>query len=119
MDLKMELLQSWEATYKKGQLSLWILLALKDGPKFLDEIQSFIQKESHDSISCEDQSLYRALRKFTVVEMVAFELHPGNRGPERKSYRLTTLGAEVLEVFAERNIKPLYSNKLKDLMNIK
>lgn len=119
MDLKMELLQSWEATYKKGQLSLWILLALKDGPKFLDQIQSFIQSESHDSISCEDQSLYRALRKFTVVEMVTFDLHPGNRGPERKAYRLTTLGVDILKLFADRNIRPLYSHKLKELMNIK
>jgi hypothetical protein len=27
-----ELLNAWEETYKKGQLTLWIFLALKEGP---------------------------------------------------------------------------------------
>tara|TARA_B100000780_G_scaffold277316_1_gene247728 strand:- start:491 stop:604 length:114 start_codon:yes stop_codon:yes gene_type:complete len=30
-DILPDLLSSWEETYKKGQLTLWIFLALKDG----------------------------------------------------------------------------------------
>ena len=39
-----ELLNSWEETYKKGQLTLWIFLSLKDSSKYVDEIKSFIEK---------------------------------------------------------------------------
>jgi DNA-binding PadR family transcriptional regulator len=116
--MKNELLESWEATYKKGQLSLWILLALKEGPKYLPEIQDFIREASRDSISCEDQSLYRALRKFTVVEMVQFDLHKGDRGPDKKHYALTDLGTEILDAFTQRNIKPFFTTRLQNLMNL-
>ncbi|NLT50195.1 MAG: PadR family transcriptional regulator, partial [Ignavibacteria bacterium] len=30
-----ELLSAWEETYKKGQLTLWVFLALKDGKKYV------------------------------------------------------------------------------------
>ena len=33
-----ELLNSWEETYKKGQLTLWIFLSLKDSSKYVDEM---------------------------------------------------------------------------------
>ena len=32
-----ELLSAWEETYKKGQLTLWIFLALKEDKKYVDE----------------------------------------------------------------------------------
>lgn len=118
MTLQTELLESWEATYKKGQLSLWIMLALEDGPKYLDEIQQFIHEESQRTISCENQSLYRALRKFSVVEMVEFSLHKGNKGPDRKCFELTPIGRDVLYQFTRRNIQPFFSEKLKTLMQI-
>ena len=41
-----DLLSSWEQTYKKGQLTLWIFLALKDGQKYVDEIKEFIEIKS-------------------------------------------------------------------------
>ena len=41
-DILPDLLSSWEETYKKGQLTLWIFLALKDGQKYVDEIKKFI-----------------------------------------------------------------------------
>ena len=116
--MKNELLESWEATYKKGQLSLWILLALKEGPKYLAEIKHFITDASNDSISCEDQSLYRALRKFTVVEMVRFDLHKGDRGPDKKHYALTEMGMDILDTFTQRNIKPFFSSRLQNLMSL-
>ena len=52
-----DLLNSWEETYKKGQLTLWIFLSLKDGDKYVDEIKSFIENMSNNTISCEEQSL--------------------------------------------------------------
>ncbi len=99
-----DLLQVWEETYKKGQLTLWILLALKDGTKYSSEIQEFIEKNSEGTMQCEGTSLYRALRKFQYVEIIGFSPGKGQSGPDRKYYYLTLMGAELLQKFIERNI---------------
>ena len=70
---KQELLKAWEDVYKKGQLTLWLFLALKEKPKYVTEIKDFIESYSNNSITCEEQSLYRALRKYYDLEMVDFE----------------------------------------------
>lgn len=117
--LKNDLLVAWEDTYKKGQLTLWIFLALIDGDKYMNEIKSFIEEYSENSISCEDQSLYRALRKFEHVNMIESVPGKGNKGPDRKYYMMTTLGLEIFNEFTRRNIKLFYNKKLMELMNIK
>ena len=94
-----ELLSSWEETYKKGQLTLWIFLSLKEGEKYVDEIKEFVETKSKGTISCEEQSLYRALRKYEVINVLNYELRKGNRGPERKYYFLTNLGKELFNLF--------------------
>ena len=84
-----QLLTAWEETYKKGQLTLWVFLSLKDGKKYVDEIKTFVEEESNQTMSCENQSLYRNLRKFQHLGVVDFEAGEGNKGPERKYYFLT------------------------------
>lgn len=113
-----KLLSSWEETYKKGQLTLWIFLALKDGPKYVDEIKEFIVEMSKKTIHCEEQSLYRNLRKFQHIEVVEFQLKKGNKGPDRKYYYLTEIGEKLLEKFIERNIKLFFSHEIKKLLNL-
>ncbi len=117
--IKTELLTAWEESYKKGQLTLWIFLALIDGNKYMSEIKSFILEFSENSIHCEDQSLYRALRKFEHLKMIDSEPGKGNKGPDRKYYRMTSLGIEIFNEFTNRNIKLFYNKKLAKLMNIK
>ncbi|TXD47809.1 MULTISPECIES: PadR family transcriptional regulator [unclassified Polaribacter] len=97
-----DVLSSWGDTYKKGQLTLWIFLALKDGQKYVDEIKGFIESKSKSTINCEEQSLYRNLRKYEHIDVVSFENKKGNKGPDRKYYFLTTMGNELLEKFIER-----------------
>jgi DNA-binding PadR family transcriptional regulator len=116
---KNELLTTWEETYKKGQLTLWIFLALKDGPKYVNEIRDFIEEYSEGTISCEEQSLYRALRKFNHLRIVGFSSGKGNKGPDRKYYELTEIGIEILASFITRNIKLFFNKKLIELMNLK
>ena len=113
---KKELLRAWEDTYKKGQLTFWIFLALKDSPKYVGEIRTFIENNTRGAISCEDQSLYRSLRKFYDLEMVDYSAGKGNKGPDRKYYSLTVLGAEILEEFIQRNILLLFNDDLKKLI---
>ena len=111
-----ELLSAWEETYKKGQLTLWIFLSLKDGKKYVDEIKSFVEEQSNHTMTCESQSLYRNLRKYQHVGVVNFETGEGNKGPERKYYYLTELGLELLNSFIERNINLFFSKQIKNLI---
>jgi len=113
---KKELLDAWEETYKKGQLTFWIFLALKEKPRYVSEIKEFIERNTHGAISCEEQSLYRSLRKFYDLEMVDYDTGKGNKGPDRKYYNLTPLGGEVLDEFIKRNILLLFNDNLKKLI---
>lgn len=111
-----ELLSAWEETYKKGQLTLWIFLSLKDGKKYVDEIKTFVEEQSNHTMTCESQSLYRNLRKYQHIGVVNFETGEGNKGPERKYYFLTELGLELLTSFIERNINLFFSKQIKNLI---
>ncbi len=111
-----ELLKAWEDTYKKGQLTLWIFLALKEEPKYVDEIKTFVVEKSQGSMSCEEQSLYRVLRKFEHVEIVGHELRKGNKGPDRKYYFLTELGIELFSRFVRRNINLFFHEDIKTIL---
>jgi DNA-binding PadR family transcriptional regulator len=111
-----ELLVIWEDTYKKGQLTFWLFLALKHGEKYVEEIQNFIQEFSEKTISYDEQSLYRSLRKFQHLGIVEYALKPGKSGPERKYYRLTPSGLELFEKFIKRNIFLLQSPNILKLL---
>jgi DNA-binding PadR family transcriptional regulator len=110
------LLSAWEETYKKGQLTLWIFLALRDGDKYVEEIKEFIEKKSNHTISSEAQSLYRNLRKYEHIKVVSYEMKKGNKGPDRKYYFLSQLGNELLQQFIDRNIKLFYSQEINNLL---
>ena len=112
-----ELLSAWEDTYKKGQLTLWIFLSLKEGNKYVEEIKSFVEEQSNQTMTCESQSLYRNLRKYQHIGVVDFETGEGNKGPERKYYFLTALGKELLNQFVSRNINLFFNPKIKHLLN--
>lgn len=111
-----DLLAAWEDTYKKGQLTLWIFLSLKDGPKYVSELQESIAGFSNGTIRAEEQSLYRTLRKFYHLKMVDFSSGKGHKGPDRKYYQLTPLGLSLLKSFVERNILLFFEEPLKSLL---
>jgi PadR family transcriptional regulator PadR len=111
-----ELLLAWEETYKKGQLTLWIFLALQESKKYVDEIKEFVETKSKGAITCEEQSLYRALRKYEHINVLSYELRQGNRGPERKYYYMTALGQALFDKFVDRNIQLFYSEEIKKLL---
>ena len=111
-----ELLDAWESTYKKGQLTLWVFLALKEGEKYVDEIKEFVEQASEHTMSCEEQSLYRTLRKYQHIGVVDFQMKKGNKGPDRKYYFLTESGKELLEKFIQRNIHLFFNPRIKNLL---
>jgi PadR family transcriptional regulator, regulatory protein PadR len=103
-----KLLDGWEDVFKKGQLTLWIMLALKDGPKHMSEIKQFIHQATNGTLSADDQSMYRALRRYYDTELVDFKQEPGKGGPELKIYSLSHVGRNVLEIFIKRNILDVF-----------
>jgi PadR family transcriptional regulator PadR len=111
-----ELLNAWEETYKKGQLTLWIFLALKEGPKYVNELQETIEQFTKGTIRAEEQSLYRTLRKFYHLKMVDFSSGKGHKGPDRKYYHLTPMGQSLLDSFVERNILLFFDDSLRELL---
>lgn len=118
-EISEQLLEAWEETHKKGQLTLWIFLALRDGPKYVSEIKVFIEINTNQIIICEEQSLYRALRKFQQVEMTGFNPGKGQGGPERKYYYITPMGEDILDRFIERNIRLFFQPEIENLMTRK
>ena len=114
--LQEDLLGAWEETYKKGQLTLWIFLSLKEGPKYVTELQESVHRLSKGTISAEEQSLYRTLRKFYHLKMVDYSSGKGHKGPDRKSYQLTELGHSLLKAFVERNILLFFEEPMKALL---
>ncbi|MBR5846482.1 MAG: PadR family transcriptional regulator [Bacteroidaceae bacterium] len=112
-----ELLNAWEETYKKGQLTLWVFLALKEERKCVEEIKEFVERMSEGTMSCEEQSLYRNLRKFQHLEIVAYESKKVSKGPDRKYYYLTETGEELFKRFVERNILIFTKESIINLLN--
>lgn len=116
-DYETKLLQGWEEVYKKGQLTLWIMLALGESPKHMVEIKQFISKATNGTLTADDQSMYRALRRYHDAEMVIYTTEPGKAaGPDRKVYTLTDVGRRVLTTFAQRNIIQVFYDKTNQLL---
>jgi DNA-binding PadR family transcriptional regulator len=109
------ILSSWEQAFHKGQLTFWILIGLKESPKCLEEILSFIKENTNNVIVFDEQSIYRALRKYYDIELVDYEMRDSERGPQRKYYSLTKIGNSILKQFIDRNI---YLFQKKSLLNI-
>lgn len=107
-DYEQKLLQGWEEVYKKSQLTFWILLALKDSPKHMAEIKDYILLKTNGTLEADDKSMYRALRRYTDVDMLSFNLEQNDSGPDRKIYKLTDTGLNVLSSFSRRNILDIY-----------
>lgn len=98
------LLEQWESTYKKGLLTFWLLLLLHERPMYVFEMGDVVSEASQGSISADEKSLYRALRRFEAVGMVESFWEASDVGPRRRYYHLTDLGIDLLQRFTKRNI---------------
>ncbi len=103
-----QLLEGWEEIHKKSQLTLWIMLALKDGPKHMAEIKSFMAEATGGLLEADDKSMYRALRRYHEGQLLDFVLEAGQGGPDRKQYFLTESGRNILDAFAQRQILQIF-----------
>jgi PadR family transcriptional regulator PadR len=98
------LLLQWEETYKKGLLSFWLMLLLSGGKAYPYEIKDAILELSRNSISADENSIYRALNRLAVSGLLTSELLPSDTGPSRRYFSLTDRGWDLLRQFISRNI---------------
>ena len=111
------LVADWDEVYKKGQLSLWILLAIYDGKKYSAQINEFMMNATNGSFSVKEQSLYRALRRFSHMGLIRItEERPTKGAPKRKFFEITSDGEVVLGRFVDLNIAPLYQPNITNLL---
>ncbi len=114
------LLDQWESVYKKGLLSFWVLLLLHERPSYVFEMGQQLSAISRGSISADEKSLYRALRRFEAMGVVESTWQPSEVGPRRRYYALTDLGGELLRQFTQRNIlifqEPAVAGRLEALL---
>jgi DNA-binding PadR family transcriptional regulator len=114
------LLEQWESTYKKGLLTFWLLLLLHERPMYVFEMGKAVSDVSRGTISADEKSLYRALRRFEAVGMVESFWEASDVGPRRRYYHLTALGIGLLRRFAQRNVlifqEPAVADRLRRLL---
>lgn len=112
-----DLLKNWEDVYKKGLLTFWVLLFLHERPAYAYELSPAIAELSQGTIVADDNSLYRALNRFESLGIVDSELRQSEVGPQRRYYRLTEAGTELLARFIRRNIlvfeKPAIAERIQ------
>ena len=114
-DLK-QLLTQWEGTYKKGLLSFWLLLLLAQRKAYPYEMKAAIEELSQNSISADENSIYRALKRLAQSGVVDSEEQPSDSGPNRRYFSLTELGQELLAGFISRNILVFQHPVVADLI---
>jgi PadR family transcriptional regulator PadR len=116
-----ELLKNWEDVYKKGLLTLWLLLFLHERPAYAYELSLAIGKLSQGTIMADDNSIYRALNRFESLGIVESVLRQSEVGPQRRYYQLTNVGLELLRQFIQRNIllfeQPEIAARLRAVIN--
>lgn len=111
------LLFQWEETYKKGLLSFWLLLLLYQRKAYPYEIKKAIIDLSQNTISADENSIYRALTRLAKYGIVDSEIQKSETGPNRRYYFLTDIGKELLTRFISRNILVFYNPKVSELIH--
>jgi PadR family transcriptional regulator PadR len=114
------LLDQWESVYKRGLLTFWLLLLLHERPMYVFEMGQELVDASLRTITADEKSLYRALRRFEAMGLVESTWQPSEVGPRRRYYHLTELGTELLRRFVQRNLlafqEPAVAGRLDGLL---
>jgi PadR family transcriptional regulator PadR len=97
-------LTQWEEIYKRGLLTFWILLLLNEREMYAYEMRPSIADISQGTIDVDDNSIYRALKRFAEAGYVRSDLRASEAGPARRYFTLAPAGRALLAGFIERNL---------------
>jgi DNA-binding PadR family transcriptional regulator len=107
-----KLLSGWEEIYKRGLLTMWLLLAVRDQPRYPAEIAEFINTMTNATMTADQRSIYRAMRRLGDLELVETSDQPGRRtGADRRYYGITPTGRRILDTFLNRHVRGIYLSK--------
>jgi PadR family transcriptional regulator len=110
-------LMQWEEIYKRGLLTFWILLELSQREMYAYEMGDSIADASQGTINVDDNSIYRALKRFSEAGWVSSDLRPSESGPARRYFSLTEAGTALLASFIERNLLVFQSAPIVEAIN--
>lgn len=110
------LLEQWEQNYKRGLLSFWILLSLSEREMYAYEMGDEIRTLSRGTVDADDNSIYRALKRFADSGLIRSEKRPSEVGPPRRYFGLTSMGNELLKQFIERNVAVFQEPRVVEAM---
>jgi len=78
----------------------------------MSQMREFITISTNSTITCDDKSLYRALRRFYDADMVEYSTLSNTKGPDIKLYSLTGIGKKVLQAFIDQNIIAIFDSPI-------
>ena len=111
------LLEKWERNFKKGLLSFWMLMAIAEEPVYAYEMREKIADLSGGSIEADENSIYRALRRFAQNGLVKSRMRASEKGPDRRYFELSAKGEALLGEFIQRNLEVFRQKKTIEAMN--
>ena len=68
------------------------------------EVSTELIQVSRASLSADERSIYRALKRFEDLGLVETQWQVSEIGPNRRYFQLTPTGRELLRRFVKRNI---------------
>ena len=95
---------------------LWLLLLLAQRKAYPYEIKAAITEMSRNTISADENSIYRSLNRLADSGIVDSEVLPSETGPSRRYFFLTDLGHALLTRFITRNILVFEQPDVADLI---
>lgn len=103
-DIPSKILLQWEEVYKRGLVTFWMLLLLSQREMYAYEMRPSIVDISQKTIDVDDNSIYRALKRFAEAGLVRSDVRSSETGPPRRYFTLTLAGQALLASFIERNL---------------
>jgi PadR family transcriptional regulator PadR len=103
-----KVLRIWSREYKKGFLTYFILLMLKEKHMYGLEISEKLKEYSDNNVTLDGSNIYQILKKLRKLRMVTIKKVSSSKGPTRKYYYIEKNGLKALRIFTEEYVYPLH-----------
>jgi len=103
-------LKLWEKAFKKGFTQYMVLILLKENSMHGYEIKNRLESMGNEIVSFKDSGIYQILKKLSKREFVTFKIEKSEKGPDRKSYTITESGEEIVQIFSNLYLDPIYKS---------
>jgi PadR family transcriptional regulator PadR len=105
----------WTREYKKGFLSYFVLMLLKDRPTYGFELIGRLSEMTRGEMVFQESGIYHILNNLNRKKFVTAQWRRSDKGPKRKYYHITDSGEQLIGVFTEQSVLPIMST-LRELV---